>query len=55
VELELLGGLDELTARQRGIITRAQLLRAGISSDLIKSRLRLGNWQRFYPGCARTR
>ena len=50
MELELPRGLDELTARQRGIITRAQLLRAGISSDLIKSRLRLGNWQRLYPG-----
>jgi len=50
VERELPRGLDELAARQRGIITRAQLLRAGISSDLIKSRLRLGNWQRVYPG-----
>jgi hypothetical protein len=50
VERELPRGLDELAARQRGIINRAQLLQASISSDLIKSRLRLGNWQRLYPG-----
>ena len=42
--------LLELDALQRGIVTRAQLLEAGITSDLIKSRVRLGNWQRIYPG-----
>jgi hypothetical protein len=50
VECERPRDLDELAARQRGIITRAQLLEASISSDLIKSRIRLGNWQRVYPG-----
>jgi hypothetical protein len=50
VERELPRNLDELATRQRGIMTRAQLLQASISSDLIKSRLRLGSWQRVYPG-----
>ena len=50
MERELPHGLDELAAQQRGIITRAQLLQASIGSDLIKSRLRLGNWQRVHPG-----
>lgn len=50
VERDRLANLEALTARQRGVVARSQLLAAGISSDLIKSRLRLGIWQRVYPG-----
>lgn len=42
--------LRELAALQRGILTRAQVLGAGLTKDLIAARLDLGRWQRVYPG-----
>ncbi len=42
--------LHDLTAIQRGVLARAQVLSAGLSEDAIAARLRRGSWQRLYPG-----
>jgi hypothetical protein len=42
--------LYEPAQRQRGVISRAQLLGLGLTKDLIASRLSQGSWQRLYPG-----
>jgi very-short-patch-repair endonuclease len=40
----------ELAAFQGGILSRGQLLNAGLSGALVTSRLRRGSWRRIYPG-----
>jgi Transcriptional regulator, AbiEi antitoxin len=40
----------ELAAFQAGILSRGQLLSAGLSGALVNSRLRRGSWRRVYPG-----
>jgi predicted transcriptional regulator of viral defense system len=47
---ELPPQLDEVAQRQRGVLSRAQLLAWGLTKDLIASQRSLGNWQRVYPG-----
>jgi hypothetical protein len=40
----------EIASRQEGVISRRQLLEAGLSSQLIKRRLERGRWQQLYRG-----
>jgi len=47
---ELPSQLYELAQRQRGVLSRAQLLGLDLTKDLIASRCSQGNWQRVYPG-----
>src|SRR4051794_18343277 len=42
--------LDQLIARQRGVLTRKQALAAGLDAGMIGSQLRRGCWQRLLPG-----
>ncbi|WP_328461785.1 type IV toxin-antitoxin system AbiEi family antitoxin domain-containing protein [Actinoplanes sp. NBC_00393] len=42
--------IDEVGRRQRGIVTRAQALHAGLTIDEVKHRLRSGRWQRLSAG-----
>jgi very-short-patch-repair endonuclease len=42
--------LSDLADSQRGVITRSQALSAGMSKDLIASRLDGGRWQRLHTG-----
>ncbi|MBB2942084.1 very-short-patch-repair endonuclease [Actinoplanes lutulentus] len=42
--------IDEISGRQRGIISRAQAFRAGLSPDKVRNLLESGRWQRLYPG-----
>lgn len=42
-----------MASRQKGLVTRSQLLRVGISRDAIKRRLRIGVLWRQYPGVYR--
>ncbi len=42
--------LLELAEHQRGVLTRAQILRAGVTSDIILARISRGSWQRIHPG-----
>jgi hypothetical protein len=42
--------LDSVVRRQRGIVTRAQLIASGIDDDAIRRELREGHWQRILPG-----
>ncbi|WP_157441200.1 hypothetical protein [Actinoplanes awajinensis] len=41
--------LDEISRRQRGVVTRQQALKAGISSDVLRGRVMTGRWQRLMP------
>jgi len=47
---ELPAAFQELTDRQRGLITRRQAVRAGLTADLIDSWLEHGRWQRVHTG-----
>ena len=42
--------LDELLTEQAGVVSRPQLLAAGVSVRWIRTRLESGRWQRGYPG-----
>jgi len=42
--------VNEITARQLGLITRAQARRAGLSPDAIRHRLERGIWVQLRPG-----
>jgi hypothetical protein len=42
--------LRELAEFQRGVLTRGQVLSAGLTRDTILARLDRGSWQRLYPG-----
>lgn len=43
-------GLQRLITEQAGVVSRQQLLRAGVSRTTIASRVRRGPWQAIYPG-----
>jgi hypothetical protein len=47
---ELPSTLRDLAQRQRGVVSRSQALRAGLSTDMIKFRVRSGRWQQLHPG-----
>ena len=42
--------LDNLLARQAGVISRAQALAAGLSRDHVDHRVKARRWQPLYPG-----
>jgi hypothetical protein len=42
--------LDEISRRQRGVVTRQQALRSGISAGTLQRRVTTGQWQRLMPG-----
>ena len=47
---ELPSTLRYLAQRQRGVVSRAPALRAGLSPDMIKFRVRSNRWQQLHPG-----
>lgn len=47
---ELPSTLRYLAQQQRGVVSRAQAIRAGLSPDMIKFRVRSGRWQQLHPG-----
>ena len=47
---ELPSTLRYLAQRQRGIVSRSQAIRAGLSPDMIKFRIRSSRWQQLHPG-----
>ncbi len=47
---ELPAALDRIARAQRGVFSRKQALRAGLTEDAIKSRVRRGTWRRLYTG-----
>jgi hypothetical protein len=47
---ELSGGLRELAQAQDGVLTRAQALRGGMTSTMIRFQLDRGRWQRLQTG-----
>lgn len=42
--------LDALVDRQRGLVSRQQLLRAGVDDEEIRREIHAGHWQRLLPG-----
>lgn len=42
-----------VAARQHGVVSRAQVLETGVSSDQLGRRRRCGAWQRLFPGVFR--
>src|SRR5690625_48838 len=42
--------IDELVETQHGVITRAQIVEAGMSDRWVRHRANTGIWQRAYPG-----
>lgn len=46
--------LRRIIAEQAGVVSRQQLLRAGVSRTTIDSRVKRGLWQQFHPGVYRT-
>ena len=50
MDSELPPTLRNLAWQQKGVVSRSQALRAGLSSDMIKFRLHSGRWQPVYPG-----
>jgi hypothetical protein len=42
--------LGDFIYLQQGVVTSAQLIQAGITKDMIKSKVRCGRWQRSYRG-----
>jgi len=47
---ELPYALRDLARHQSGVVSRSQVLRAGLSKGVIKFRLSSGRWQPIYPG-----
>jgi Transcriptional regulator, AbiEi antitoxin len=47
---ELPSTLRYLAQRQDGVVSRSQAIRAGLSPDMIKSRVSSGWWLQMYPG-----
>src|SRR5882762_4715795 len=50
MESELPSTLRYLAGNQCGVVSRSQALRAGLSTDMIKFRLRSGRWQLMHRG-----
>lgn len=50
MDSELPPTLRNLAWRQKGVVSRSQALRAGLSSDMIRFRLHSGRWQPVYHG-----
>jgi len=50
MQLAAAGELHPLLARQSGVLSRQQAMRAGISPTVIDNRLRCGRWQRLHHG-----
>ena len=50
MESELPSTLRYLAQRQNGVVSRSQALRAGLSADMIKFRLRSGRWRLMHRG-----
>ncbi len=50
MESELPSTLRNLARHQNGVISRAQALRAGLTEDMIKFRLRSSRWRQIHPG-----
>jgi hypothetical protein len=46
--------LRRLARFQAGMLSRAQIVGAGLSGQIVRSRLRRGSWQQSYPGVYRT-
>jgi hypothetical protein len=47
---ELPSTLRYMARRQRGVVSRSQAIKAGLSPDVIKFRVRSGRWQQLHPG-----
>ena len=47
-------GLRQIIAEQASVVSRQQLLRAGVSRNTITSNVRRGVWRRIHPGVYRT-
>jgi hypothetical protein len=50
MESELPSTLRNLARYQNGVVSRSQALRAGLTVDMIKFRVRSGRWQQIHPG-----
>jgi len=50
MDSELPSTLRNLARHQNGVISRAQALRAGLTKDMIRFRLRSGRWRLVHPG-----
>jgi hypothetical protein len=50
MESELPSTLRYLAGQQNGVVSRAQAIRAGLSTDMIKFRLRSGRWRLMHRG-----
>jgi len=50
MESRILPGLRGIIAEQAGVVSRQQLLRAGVSRTTVDSKARHGRWQRLHPG-----
>ena len=50
MESEFRSTLRYLAQRQSGVVSRSQALRAGLTTDKIKFRLRSGRWRLMHPG-----
>jgi len=50
MQRELPPSLRYLAQRQSGVITRSQALRAGLTTDMIKFRVRSDRWRQIHPG-----
>jgi predicted transcriptional regulator of viral defense system len=47
---ELPSTLRYLARCQKGVVSRSQALRAGLSPDMVKFRVSSGRWRQMYPG-----
>ena len=50
MERDLPAALRNLVRRQLGAVSRSQAIRAGLTVDMIKFRVRSGRWQQIHPG-----
>jgi very-short-patch-repair endonuclease len=50
MERDLPAALRNLVRHQLGVVSRSQAIRAGLTVDMIKFRVRSGRWQQIHPG-----
>ena len=50
METQIPPSLRRVIAEQAGVVSRQQLLRAGVSRTTIDSRVKRGRWQHLHPG-----